>query len=215
MKKFCFLFLLAALLFSCQKFELEFSCDPVINAFVSENREMLSQITINELTSYEIKLQKAVFNSWDYRKKRSAWIDKLQFILSNENLTKAETNHIQNLINHIEENYFLDETIQFNAENRTQFATHWITYATEDLGWPKPYIAFIVYCLYTNYSQFEAEISKLNSLKTAVVTNSEGSCDCNVSADFCGTADCLTGSCSSNSSNCGWLWSMPCDGNCY
>lgn len=106
MKKLCLIFLLAALLFSCQKFELEFSCDPIINAFVSENREMLSRITINELTSYEIKLQKAVFNSWDYRKKRSTWIDKLRFILSNENLTKAETNHIQNLINHIEDEYF-------------------------------------------------------------------------------------------------------------
>ena len=63
MKKFCFIFLLATLLFSCQKSELEFSCDPVINAFVSENLEELSQITVNELTSYEPELQRAVFNS--------------------------------------------------------------------------------------------------------------------------------------------------------
>lgn len=215
MKKFCFIFLLAALLFSCQKSELEFSCDPVINAFVSENREELSQITVNELTSYEPELQRAVFNSWDYRKKRSAWIDKLRLILTNENLTKAETGHIQTLINHIEEDYFLDENIQHNIVARSQFAARWISYAAKNLGWSRQYIAFMVYRLYTNQSQFEAEFSELKSLNTAVVTNSEGSCDCNVSADFCGTADCRSLGCSANSSNCGWIWSMPCDGVCY
>ena len=61
MKRFYILLLLGILLFSCGQSELEFSCDPVINAFVSENREELSRITVNELTSYETELQRAVF----------------------------------------------------------------------------------------------------------------------------------------------------------
>jgi hypothetical protein len=214
-KKFCLILLPAALFFSCQKSEPEFSCDPVINAFVSENREELSQITVIELTSYETELQRAVFNSWDYRKKRNAWIDKFRFVLADENLTIAEIAHIQNLINHIEEDYFLDENIQHNAEARSQFASCWISSATKDLGWSGQFIAFMVYRLYTNQSQFEAELSELNTLNTSVVTNSEGSCNCSVSADFCGNVRCFSGGCSASSSGCGWLWSMPCDGNCY
>jgi hypothetical protein len=215
MKKLYIIPVFGIFLFSCGQYELEFSCDPVINSYVSENREELSQITVEELVSYEPELQRAVFNSWDYRKKRSAWIDKLRFILSIENLTKAEIGHIQNLINHIEEDYFLDENIQHNMEARSQFASSWISYATKDLGWSKQYIAFIVYRLHTNQSQFEAEFSDLTSLGATATTNSEGSCDCNVSADFCSTSNCLSSGCTAGSSGCGWLWSMPCDGNCY
>ncbi len=215
MKRFYILLLLGILLFSCGQSELEFSCDPVINAFVSENREELSRITVNELTSYETELQRAVFNSWDYRKKRNAWIDKLRFVLADENLTNAEITHIQNLINHIEEDYFLDENIQHHAEARSQFATRWISYATKNLGWSGQFIAFMVYRLYTNQSQFDSELSLLESLNTSAVTDSEGNCNCNVSSDFCGNIRCSPGGCSASSSGCGWLWSMPCDGNCY
>ena len=215
MKKFCFIFLFAVLLFSCQKSEFEFSCDPVIDAFVSENREELSQITVEELVSYEPELQKAVFNSWDYRKKRNAWIDKFSTVLANEEFSGIEATHIRKLIDHIGTDYFLDGNIHQKTESRSQFAADWIEYASGELGWPERFIAFLVYRLYTNQSQFEAELSALKSLNTAVATNSEGSCDCNVSADFCGHIRCTSGACSTNSSNCGWLWSMPCDGNCY
>ena len=93
MKRWCFVFLFSIVFFSCQKSEPEFSCDPVINTFVSENREELSRIDIYELTSFEPELQKAVFNSWDYRKKRDAWIDKLCYLLANEEFSETETEH--------------------------------------------------------------------------------------------------------------------------
>jgi len=39
---------LFGLFHSCQETELEFSCDPVIDSFVLENQEELSQITVVE-----------------------------------------------------------------------------------------------------------------------------------------------------------------------
>ncbi|NLO69537.1 MAG: bacteriocin fulvocin C-related protein [Porphyromonadaceae bacterium] len=215
MGKFYFIFLLFIVLFSCQKSEFEFSCDPVINAFISENREELSQITVKELVSYEPELQRAVFNSWDYRKKRNAWIDKLYYVLANETFTEAETSHVQKLIDHIGHDYFLGKVIHQDLHNRSGFAADWIAYAFNELEWAEQFVAFMVFRLYTNQSQLEAELSALKLLSASVTTNSEGSCDCNLSADFCGTSYCRSSGCSTGSSSCGWLWSMPCDGVCY
>lgn len=207
-------FLLLVFIFSCQQPELEFSCDPVINDFVIENQESLKSATVSDLVSYELPLQRAVFNSWDYEKKRSAWIDKLQQVLSTESFTQAESAHIQKLIGHIHIGYFLEENIEAEAMYPSQFAEEWILYSSNDLGWDDLYIAYLVFRMYTNYSQFEAELSMLKSLETMVSSDSEGSCNCNTSSSFCANAFCYSGGCTTTS-GCGWLWSETCDGYCY
>lgn len=215
MKKILVIVLLTFFIFSCQQSELEFSCDPVINQFVIKNRQELSSITVQELASYDFQLQKAIFNSWNYQKKRSAWVNKLQYVLIHIPFTELEKAHIESLVEHITEDYFLKYNIEKNLEIRSQFATQWISYSTNKFGWSNQFLAFMVYRLYTNQSQFESELSILKSIGTKVETNAEsGSCDCNVSADFCGGIDCHSGGCTI-SSGCGWLLSMPCDGNCY
>ncbi len=202
-------------LLSCQKSELEFSCEPVINDYVIRHMEELSKITVTELTSYDFQLQKAIFNSWDYQKKRSAWIDKLQYVLGSIPLTEPESAHIQKLMAHITEDYFLKETIDNNLESRSLFASEWINYSINELGWSKQFIAFLVYRLYTEQSQLESELSMLKSFSRSIKTNSEpGNCNCNFSVDFCGTSLCRTGICTIIT-GCGWLWSMSCDGSCF
>jgi hypothetical protein len=203
-------------LLSCKRSEFEFSCNPIINKFVSENQEELSGITVYELASYDLLLQKAIFNSWDYQKKRVVWIDKFQYVLIHVPLTESEKTHIQKLITHITEDYFLKENIEKNIEIRSRFASEWINYSINDLGWSNQFIAFMVYRLYTDQSQFNSEISMLRSIGTTIKTDSEsGSCDCNGSADFCGDFySCISEGCTI-STGCGWMWSMPCDGNCY
>jgi len=201
-------------LLSCQKSELEFSCNPVINAFVSEHREELSGITANELASYDLQLQKAIFNSWDYQKKRNAWIDKFNYVLIHIPFTESEKAHIQTLIGQINEDYFLKENIEKNLEIRSRFAAEWINYSINELGWSKQFIAFMVYRLYTDQTKFNSELSMLRSIGTTTKADSEGDCDCNVSYDFCGNSNCFSRGCTI-STGCGWLWSMTCDGCCY
>jgi hypothetical protein len=215
MNRWCFFFLFSIVFFSCQKSEPEFSCDPAINTFVSENREELSRIDIYELTSFEPELQRAVFNSWDYRKKRDAWIDKLCYLLENEEFSETETEHIHKLIDHIGPDYFLKENFQHEADVRSLFAAYWTEYAHNTLGWSRQFIAFVVYRLYTNQPQLEDELSALRMLNASVMVNSEYGCDCNMSSDFCSISNCLSTACTTSSLGCGWLWSMPCNGNCY
>lgn len=215
MRKILFLGLLVFFTFSCQQSEFEYSCDPVINKFVADNKEALSTITVLELSSYDFQLQKAIFSSWDYGKKRSAWVEKLQYVLVHIPFTETEKDHIQTLIDHLDEDYFLKENLDKNLEIRSQFASQWINFAVTNLGWSDQFIAFMVYRLYTAQSQFDSELSVLKSMSTINSTNSEGDCNCNVSADFCGAYfDCHSGGCSI-STGCGWLLSMPCDGRCY
>lgn len=199
---------------SCQETELEFSCDPVINSFVLKNQEELSQLNVIEISIYDITLQRAIFNSWNAEKKRDTWINKLYYILDNEKLNTAEIHHLQKLIKHIEPGYFSDEN-GLNDE-KTKFASEWINYAMDELKWTEEFVAFIVYRLYTEEAQLEAEILTLDDLKLITSTDSEsGSCDCNTSSDFCSIYTCQSSGCSSVSSGCGWLWKESCNGSCY
>jgi hypothetical protein len=215
MKKLVIFISFTALLFSCQQTELEFSCDPVINKFVIENHDELSNVTVQEVAAYDLQLQKAIFASWDHQKKRGAWIDKLQYVKANTSFTELEKFHIQALIDHINEDYFLKENLDKNSEIRSQFASQWLNYAHNKLGWTDQFIAFMVYRLYTNQAQFDSELSAIRTIGTTVSTNSEsGNCTCSVSSDYCGSSTCSSNGCTT-SSGCGWLWSESCDGRCY
>jgi hypothetical protein len=212
-KSILIVLLSTALLYSCQVTELEFSCDPVINNYVLNNKVALSQITVVECSTYDITLQRAIFNSWSAEKKRDAWINKLNYILKNEKLNTLETIHLQKLITHVEPGYFSNENGL--DDQKSKFASDWINYASDELKWTGEFIAFIVYRLYVDQTQFDAEISILYDLGLVASTNSEGSCNCATSSDFCGTYTCQDSGCSSVSSGCGWLWMESCNGSCY
>ncbi|MFW5831851.1 MAG: bacteriocin fulvocin C-related protein [Prolixibacteraceae bacterium] len=214
MKKLILPFLLVIFLYSCQQTELQFSCDPVIDAYVTENSEELAQLTIYETTVYELPLQRAIFASWSAEKKRSAWLEKLRYVLENESLTKAEVNHVQALIEHIVPGYFEETIILHEWETRLAFAEEWINYASTGLGWTESYIGFMVYRLYTSPSQLEAEAFGLNDLDGYTATNIEYGCACNTSDDYCQYANCQSSGCSSSGIGCGFLGMASCNGSC-
>jgi hypothetical protein len=214
MKKIIWIVLISIFIYSCQQSELQFSCDPAINEFVVDNQSALSQISIFELVTYELPLQRAIFTSWDAEKKRNVWIDKLNHLILNESFNKDEVDHIQKLINHIDVDYFLNEKTDKELELRLFFIREWLDYATNQLGWSDLYISFVVYRLYTEQSQMEDELSILESLGTAITTDSEG-CNCNMENNFCsGFVDCISSGCTVTTKGCGWLLSESCDGSC-
>ncbi len=203
------------LLFSCQKSDLEFSCDPLINEYVSQNKKALSLINIDDFTSYPIDVQRAIFSSWDALKKREIWIEKLQIMMAADSFDSWEKNHIQDLIDHIKPDYFTNESMKADSLEHTGYAKYWINVAAIDLGWSDKFIAFMVYRLYTDPGQLDNELSGLSSLKTNFTVNSEtGNCNCNQSSDFCNLSICNSGNCTITS-GCGWLFSQSCNGLCY
>lgn len=215
MRKVLLLHFMLFLLLSCKKPPLEFSCDPKVNEFVAENRKEFAKIAVKELVAYDSKVQRAIFNSWDYQKKRAAWLDKLQYILNHTQLNELEKNHIGELISHINKDYFKKENMETNKVLQADFAAKWISYSAKELKWDHQFIAFMVYRLYTDQGQLDAELSNLQTTKASIYSNSEsGNCDCSVSSDYCGGIPCGSGNCSITT-GCGWIWSMSCNGNCY
>lgn len=205
---FCLLFLA-----SCMQYEAEFSCDPVINEYVSDHQAELSQMSLSDLTSSDLPFQQAVFRSYDPAKKREVWLQKIQFLLETQKYTADEYTHIESLRTHLHENYFATENLISQEKERAQFASDWISHAKSRLGWSERTIAFVVYRLYTNESQFDAELNGLNSIQRQATADSEGSCSCNTTSDFCGVY-CGSGNCQV-STGCGWMWSETCNGVCY
>ncbi|MFP4366231.1 MAG: hypothetical protein ACLFQA_03965, partial [Bacteroidales bacterium] len=129
------LFISSIILISCEKDQIrEFSCDPSIDEYVKENRLKLSATGIFELASYDIEVQRAVFRSWDYEIKREVWIEKLLFVMDNEGFTTPEAKHVQDLIDHITGDYFIDEPTLDNPGVRSRFAGEWIDYASKELA---------------------------------------------------------------------------------
>jgi hypothetical protein len=200
-------------LFSCEKQELEFSCDPEINRYVKDNKKSFADFTLKKLNSYDISLQRAIFNSWSYSKKNEIWLEKLSIVKQNEIFNDDETSHINKLIDHFNENYFHQD----NRESfyHSLFAKEWIAYAIMELGWDEKFIAFMVYRLYTDPVQLDEEVSAINELNELISTGTEGpDCGCNTTFDYCGYSICTTGNCNTVG-GCGWLWSYDCNGECY
>ncbi len=207
MKRILLLLIITFCLFSCKK-QYEFSCDPKINQLVVENKKEFSQLDLNGLLSYSPKVQRAIFNSWDYQKKRKVWLEKLYSVSQNPVLNSLEKRHIQILIENIDLDYFQRK---HTLEDRN-FTEGWIKYSHSELKWTKKFVAFVGFRLYTNQIQLDKELIKAG--EASRMLNSEGSCDCSTSSDYCGGGRCTSGNCSS-STGCGWLWSMPCNGGCY
>jgi len=133
MKKILLSVVISLILFSCLQTEFNYSCDTEINRIVEDNKLEFSQISVNELTTYDVILQKAIFRSWDAEKKRTVWIDKLHLIQNTVQLTINESYHIQKLIDHINIGYFEEDKTQEDFNYRDKFAEDWINYALMNL----------------------------------------------------------------------------------
>ena len=200
------------LLISCNQEVPLYSCDPVINEYVTNNKEELTTLTVKDLSSADLQFQQAVFRSYSPEKKREIWIQKINSLLENEEYCEDEYAHIKKILNHLSSDYFTPERLNSNADQRSQFASEWINYAKKNLGWTDKQVAFVVYRIYTSQTQFELELKALAAIQQQSTSNSEGSCDCNISENYC-PSNCRSGKCNITS-GCGWLWSGSCNGTC-
>ncbi len=214
MKTICTILFCILVFSSCRQDLIEYSCDPVINEYISNHRAEYSLFTINDLADSEPLVQQAIFRSFTPEKKRDILLQKVQYLLDNETYTDTEYDHVGKLLNHLHENYFSKENIKLEASQRSKYATEWIFFAKNSLGWSDRYIAFVVFRMYIKQIQFDNEIVALKSVVRKNTADSEGDpCGCNTAADFCGGSICNSGNCQL-STGCGWMWSETCSGRC-
>lgn len=213
MKLILILFFFAFFFTSCKQNKAEFSCDPALNEYVSTHQNRLKSISISSLISSDLFFQQAVFRSFDAVKKRDVWLQKIQLLLETQNYSQDEYEHVKSLLDHLHENYFVKENIDSEANERKQFASDWINKAKSNLGWSDKQVAFVIYRLYNDPAQFDAEAIVAQSKKQATSEESSENCFCNTSSDYCANSLCNSGNCVI-ATGCGWLWSGSCDGMC-
>ena len=215
MKTICTILFCVFAFSSCMQDQMEFSCDPVINEYISNHQEEFVQYTVIDLAASEPLVQQPIFRSFTPEQKRDIWLQKIQFLLDNEPYTDAEYVHVEKLLDHLHENYFSKENLVLEASLRSKFETEWINFAKSNLGWSDKNIAFVVFRVYTNHVQFDAEMNTLITIKQIALADSEMStCNCNTNMDYCPQGIiCKIGDCQMTT-GCGWLWSESCDGRC-
>ena len=215
MKTFCTILFSLLMFASCRQDQLEYSCDPVINDYVSIHKAEFLKYAVVDLATSDPLMQQAIFRSFTPEKKREIWLQKIHYLLDNEPYSAAEYAHVEKLLDQLHENYFSKENLELEANLRSQFASNWINYAKNSLGWSNKYIAFVVFRVYTSQVQFDAEISALKVIRQNASANTEGgTCNCNTGNDYCPSmTNCGAGSCMITT-GCGWFWTETCNGEC-
>lgn len=213
MKKLITCLLFSAFLFSCKDNVLLYSCDPVLNEIVTEHLQEYVTYTIEDIGNKSFPVQQAIFRTYAPQKKREIWMEKINYLLENENYSSREYLHVQKLQKMLTFNYFDPDTLKATALKREQFKTAWTHYATDSLGWTQSDLIFTVNRLYTDPLKYKAELDALASLRSKAVAQSEGSCNCSGSGD-CGSGWGCSGSCSATSYGCGWFMTSSCTGIC-
>lgn len=203
------LFLL--LFYSCHEDVLQYSCDPVLNGMITNHLAEYAQYTVKEISVTDITVQRAIFRSFEPAKKREIWIEKIKYILENENYTTDEYAHVEKLLGQLTENYFDKDSVKIEASKRLQFSRDWKSSAKNNLGWSDKYIAFVTSRLYTAPEQLDAELSAIKAMSRQASASSE--CNCASTDDFCYQSACNAGNCT-QTTGCGWLWNSNCDGTC-
>lgn len=212
MKRIWFVITLILITASCKQNETVFSCDPVLNKYISTHVRQLKSLSLNDLVSSNLAYQQAVFRSYDALKKRETWMQRIQLLLDTQGYTEAEYAHVSSLLSHLDENFFVTERLESEVNERRKFSSDWISTAKNTLGWSDKDVAFVVYRLYTDKAQFDSEIATLRP-SSATVIDPNGNCTCSTSSSFCADLMCVSGGCQLTT-GCGWLWSETCDGTC-
>jgi len=212
MRNFVILFGVALIMFSCGKEELEYSCNPEINAIVKSGVVEFSEIELAEFLEYDIELQRGIFRSFSADKKRDFWLEKLNSVIASNEFNISEIEHIQKIIDHITLDYFAIEIDSVQFRFREEFENEWKAFAKENLVWDNSKISYIVNSLCVTEIQYaqiviEQEEISLNALG--------GDCQCSTESDYCIRigATCGDSGCSVGGA-CGFLLLYDCNGDC-
>lgn len=214
MKKIFFFSMFALLLYSCGNEELSYSCDPEIDVIVKSAVIEFSTISLTEFLEYDIQLQKAIYRSFLPEKKRSFWLEKLEYLIATSEFSDAELVHIEELESQILLISFeLEQLDSDGFKEQKIFENNWREHAKEILSWDDTKISFIVNSLCITNSQYEQLVVEQ---KEITINSLGGSCSCSTESDYCsdyllvcgGSGECTI------SSGCGWFWKYDCDGYC-
>lgn len=204
--------------------EPQYSCDPQIDKWVSQNLERLKTISRAEwLDINDIEYQRGAYAAFSTEQKMKLWADKLDEVLELD-WTETEYKHIDGLREGIMDHpdWHRQDCPDPDSDSKELFMYKWLDYAANQLYWPKELIyaiAFTPESIAKDKTIIRAESVRVPLMTTRSETRPR--CDCHnpESAQYYAcddqNKDCRTGNCEMTTWRCGWLWTYECNGLCY
>jgi hypothetical protein len=214
-KLFIGMILVSLFLTNCTK-NLEFSCDPLVNQWVVDNNLKYANISRPEFSQFSFEQQIGLYRSFKGKQKIKLWNEKLNYLLTTQNLSEDEKAYLLKLFSFVKPFHFDDPKGKIEFK---KFASEWEKDVRSKLGWGDKKVF-----LYTNIlltiEEFETGLKKRELEKAKSVSNLKSpasvkppDCGCYYSIS-CGYAQvCVDGSCN-KTDGCGILGTSNCTGLC-
>ena len=206
MRSKALIFFLFVVLLSCSNDDKNvYSDDSKVNNWVLENRREFSDITLEEIASYQGEEQRAIFRLIDSENRKGIWLSKANILI------KKYPN--QSIIF----NEFLDFVEEYDFESnlstdQVRFFDEIIEKGRNDYNWDDEFIG-ITFCSFEYYSADH----NYNIFSRTLLTNAddEPTCNCKWGGMFaCGSMDCNSGCEDDGKKGCGFLFMQTCTGVC-
>ena len=191
--------------------ENKYSANDTINNFVIATRQNNQNMSRNDLAKLPIDYQMAIFRSLNNENKIRIYTEKINFVISNDQLSQAEANHLRAVISFMKPEYYNRGHDQFV----TEFYENWKNVAINKLNLDVQKTEIYVETWLTR-----SEL--INVVHTTRGGEREGSgepppsdCECN-SSWFCGLrgVSCTHQGCQRTDDGCGFLSLYSCKGHC-
>ena len=212
-----------ALLDSCKKTELYYSCNREIDHWVRENINNISKITREDFLAYrnDVDRQKAIYAALSPEQKTHLWKAKIEDVLS-LSWSEKERMHIASLLTIIDTTpFFFDPSLQDKYENEIDIISYkWVSFAQEELKWQNEIyaIAMTLNPISRLDEQLIVDESHLDTIKSTKTRSEVLACSCHTTSGITNGActsgyKCVTGNCE-EVRNCGVLGASKCIGIC-
>ena len=231
MKQMTILGLLMAILAitSCNRDDLQYSCDPVINAWTKANIHEIQAMNRADFLNLDDANQRGAYRAMTSEQRIQIWIGKINQVLFLE-WNERERVHIEKLRVFIDENAMLfgrDVYVEYQDIIELE-AYKWGDFALNELGWTPE----LIYAIAGNPNDIiQLEQGKVGNVYLhsetidGVVTKNvtpKTTCDCHWTESnmfMCSNSgeNCIDreiSGCEMTSFGCGLLWLAPCHGLC-
>lgn len=183
---------------ACRK-ENEYSCDEKANSYAAQHKETNQSISRDSLVQLERSTQFAVWRSLSSENKKRIFNEKIDLVISTENLSTAEVTHLNSL-----KNYYVADLYDSTEK---PFLVTWENYAKNTLGWDNNKLTLLVGIWSTPNELVKAAERGGNPAPLP-------KCSCAWDAGCAGFGDCAVRGGCIGKIGCGLIGTSNCDGTC-
>jgi len=185
--------------------ENKYSGNDAINDYVIATKESNQNISRAALAKLPYEYQKPIFNSLSNENKLRIFIEKINLLINNENLSAPEINHLKSLLTFVKPEYYnggYDNLID-------QFFVNWANFAMNNFNWDKDKVgSYIMTFLSPNELKNINHGTRKPNYQTSFINS-----DCSKDSDWCFGQSCGSAVCRPTG-YCGTFLLKVCDGQC-